>query len=206
MRGLDDMVRAGKVLYIGISDTPAWVVAQANTLADLRGWSRFVGLQVKYSLLERTIERELLPMAHSLDLGVTPWGVLGSGVLSGKYNKDSAAEGRAAMGNAVKQRDLDIAQHVLDIAAEIGCSASQVALAWVRRQKGVMIPLIGARSIEQLDDNLGCLDIQLSEEQVRRLDEASAIELGFPHDFLAGDYVRSLVYGGTYDKVDNHRA
>jgi aryl-alcohol dehydrogenase-like predicted oxidoreductase len=205
MRALDDLVRAGKVLYIGISDTPAWVIAQANTLADLRGWSRFVGLQLQYSLIERNIEREHLPMARSLDLAVTAWGALGRGILTGKYNQDASAEGRAKQWGAIAEKNLAVAEVVIKVAEEVGHTPSQVALNWVRQQPGVMIPIIGAKTTAQLQDNLGCLEFRLTEPQLARLSEASRIELGFPHDFLASDGVRDLVYGGTFAQIDNHR-
>jgi aryl-alcohol dehydrogenase-like predicted oxidoreductase len=206
MRGLDDLVRSGKILYIGVSDTPAWIVSQANTLAGLRGWSRFVGLQIQYSLLERTVERELLPMARALDLAVTPWGVLGAGVLSGKYNlNDKPKEGRAVAGGAKDERNLSIAQTVTEVAAEIGCTPSQVALAWVRQQPGVIIPILGARRVEQLQDNLNCLKISLSKDQMDRLSEISKIDMGFPHTFYNDPRIRDIIYGGTYEQIDNHR-
>ncbi|MDJ0787779.1 MAG: aldo/keto reductase [Myxococcota bacterium] len=185
MRGLDDLVQQGKVLYVGVSDTPAWEVARANTLAELRGWSRFVGLQIRYSLLDRTVERDLLPMAKAMDLTVTPWDTLGSGVLTGKYNRDASTEGRAALRGRIKDRDLGIAAEVVKIADEIGRTPAQVALQWVLGGHGVIVPLVGARTRAQLDDNLGCLEVELSAEQRQRLDQASQIELGFPHDFLA---------------------
>ncbi len=206
MRALDDMVRAGKILYVGISDTPAWVIAQANTLADWRGWSRFVGLQLQYSLVERNIEREHLPMARALDLAVTAWGVLGSGVLSGKYNRpDGGEKGRAALWGQIADRNLAIAEETVKVAAEVGHSPSQVALNWVRQQPGVVIPLIGARTVAQVQDNLACLDFSLSPEQLNRLNEISQIEPGFPYDFLTSEPIRDLVYGGTFDQIDNHR-
>jgi aryl-alcohol dehydrogenase-like predicted oxidoreductase len=205
MRALDDMVRAGKILYAGISDAPAWVVAQANTLADLRGWSRFIGLQLQYSLIERNIEREHLPLARALDLGVTVWGALGSGVLTGKYNKDSAAQGRAALWGQVGEKNMLIAGEVVKIAEEIGRSPSQVALNWVRQQPGVLIPMIGARSVAQAQDNLACLEFSLTGGQLAHLSQVSRIELGFPHDFLASEGTRDLVYGGTFSLIDNHR-
>jgi aryl-alcohol dehydrogenase-like predicted oxidoreductase len=197
MRGLDDLVRQGKVLYVGISDTPAWEVARANTLAALRGWTPFVGLQIRYSLLDRAVERELLPMARALDLGVTPWDTLGSGVLTGKYNREPQLRGRAALRGRVSERDLGIAGEVVKVAQEIGRSPAQVALAWVRQGEGVIVPLVGAKTRDQLDDNLGCLDLALTPDQKARLDGASAIELGFPHDFLA--QFRS-------DRIQDHRA
>jgi aryl-alcohol dehydrogenase-like predicted oxidoreductase len=206
MRGLDDLVAAGKVLYVGISDTPAWVVAQANTLADLRGWSRFVGLQIRYSLADRAAERDLLPMARALDIAVTPWSVLGAGVLTGKYKRgDAGTGGRAARWDKA-DRDLAIAAEVAAVADEIGRVPSQVAINWVRQQPGVIIPLIGAKTVAQLNDNLGCLDFVLTAEQMQRLSAASKIELGFPHDFLASDEVRDLVTGGIDGKLDNHRS
>lgn len=205
MRALDDLVRAGKVLYVGISDTPAWVVSQANMLADLRGWSRFVALQLRYSLLDRTVERELLPMARALDIAVTPWSVLGSGVLTGKYNQSDSAEGRAKLWGDIPERDLQIAQAVVDVAREIDCTPSQVAMSWVRQQPGVIIPIIGARKLAQFEDNLNCLNVTLTPEQLAKLDQVSQIELGFPHEFLTSPPILDLVYGGTFDKIDNHR-
>ncbi len=207
MRALDDMVRAGKVLHVGISDTPAWIVSRANTLADLRGWSPFVALQLRYSLIDRTAERELLPMARAMDLAVTPWSVLGAGTLTGKYSRGaSPEEGRAKEGAATDERNLEIADVVVDIADEIACTPSQVAVSWVRQQDGVIVPLVGARNLVQLEDNLGALNVTLDEEHLARLDEVSRIEPGFPHDFLASEPIRDIVYGGTFDQIDNHRA
>jgi aryl-alcohol dehydrogenase-like predicted oxidoreductase len=206
MRALDDLVRVGKILYIGISDTPAWVVSQANTLAELRGWSRFVGVQLQYSLIERNIERELLPLARAQDMAVLAWGVLGRGVLSGKYNQNPTTEGRAAMWGNVSEKNLRIAQTVVEIASELGRTPSQVALTWARQQPGVIIPLIGAKTVAQVNDNLACLEFTLTPEQLARLDQVSQIELGFPYDFLTSDGVRDLIYGGTFAQIDNHRA
>lgn len=202
MRALDDMVHAGKILYVGVSDTPAWVISRANTLAELRGWSPFVGLQIRYSLLDRDAERDLLPMARALGLAVTPWGALGTGVLSGKYNKDKESTGRASMWNNVSEKKLTVAAEVIKIADELGRAPSQVALNWVRQQTGVMIPIIGARTLKHIEDNLGCVEFKLSDEQLKRLSDASKIELGFPHDFLNEDGIRDIVYGGFYDKID----
>jgi len=198
MRGLDDLVRQGKILYAGISDTPAWEVSRANTLAELRGWTSFVGLQIKYSLLDRAVERELLPMARALDLAVTPWDTLGSGILTGKYNRDASTEGRAVLrSRAISERDLAIAAEVMQVAEKIGRTPAQVALNWVRQQPGVIVPLVGAKTRAQLDENLGCLDFELAPEDVARLDAVSKIELGFPHEFLQQFATSSIV---------NHRA
>jgi aryl-alcohol dehydrogenase-like predicted oxidoreductase len=208
MRALDDMVRAGKVLYIGISDTPAWIVSRANMLAELRGWSRFVALQVEYSLAQRSAERDLLPMARALDLAVTPWAALGRGLLSGKYNRpdyDPAEGGRAQMNGMTDEKRLALAAQVVAVAQDAGVSPAQVALAWLRQRPGVVIPIVGARTPEQLADNLGAAELTLDVAQLTALDEASRIELGFPHDFLAGDTVRNLTMGGYQDLIDNHR-
>ena len=200
MRGLDDLVSQGKVLYVGVSDTPAWVVSQANTLAELRGWASFIGLQIRYSLVDRTVERELLPMARALDLAVTPWGIVGSGILTGKYNRDPETEGRIQMRGGATERGLAIAAEAMAVAEELDATPSQVAIAWVRAGEGNIIPLVGARTREQLADNLGCLEVELSEDQLSRLNEASSISPGFPHDML-GPQVE-----GLKRRIDNHRA
>ncbi len=193
MRALDDLVRQGKVLYVGVSDTPAWEVSRANTLAELRGWSAFVGLQIRYSLLDRAVERELLPMAKALDLTVTPWDTLGSGVLAGKYNVNPAESGRAKQRGFISERALGIAAEVIKVAQELGRTPAQVALAWVRQGQGVIVPLVGARTLAQLEDNLGCLEFSLTLEAKQLLDDASKIELGFPHEFLQQFRASSVV-------------
>jgi aryl-alcohol dehydrogenase-like predicted oxidoreductase len=205
LRAFDDLVRQGKVLYIGISDTPAWIVSMANTLADLRGWTRFTGLQIRYSLADRAAERDLLPMARALGLAVTPWSILGAGVLTGKYNeRREGVQGRAANWS-ISEQVLNIAREVSAVAQAIGASASQVAIAWLRQQRGVIIPLLGARNVEQLKDNLGALKVTLEADHLARLEAVSRIELGFPHDFLASSEVQHLIYGGTGDQIDAPR-
>lgn len=212
MRAFDDLVRQGKVVYIGISDAPAWIVSRANTMAELRGWTAFVGLQVEYSLIERTPERELLPMARELDLAVTAWSPLAGGLLTGKYSRQGGKGDARRLDhpmlaglNHIDGRKLAIAEAVESVAQDSGSTQAQVALAWLRQQQGVIIPIIGARTASQLKDNLGCLDLTLNRKQLERLDEASRIELGFPHDFFKSDLVRQLVYGGMRDSIDNHR-
>lgn len=212
MRALDDMVRAGKILYVGISDTPAWVVSRANMLADLKGWSPFVALQIEYSLLERTVERELIPMARELDLAVTPWGVLGAGMLSGKYNdrkeelleSDEHRLSKESPKLAV-EKNFEIAEEVVKLAKEIGKDPTQVALRWAIQKSDNIIPIVGARNAEQLESNLGCLDFELSEQHMKRLDDVSAIDMGFPHSFLENENILNIVYSGTADRIDNHR-
>lgn len=208
MRAFDDMVRAGKVLYIGISDAPAWIVSRSNMLAQLKGWTEFIALQVEYSLVERSVEREFLPMARELDLGVTAWSPLASGLLTGKYSQtaDTSEEKRLekAPFKEINEHSLAIAGEVDAIAREIGRSPAQVALNWLRRQPEV-IPILGARTHAQIQDNLACLEFSLTEEQVERLDTVSRIEMGFPHDFLQSDIVRGFAYGGMFEQIDNHR-
>ena len=211
MRGLDDLVRAGKILYVGISDTPAWVVSRANMLAELRGWSPFVALQVEYSLIERAVERELLPMARELDLAVTPWAVLGGGVLTGKYSSKKSEEPKTRRypedSDSARMQEwaLKIADQVIEIAEEIDCPPAHVAINWARQQPGVVIPIIGARTEDQLKQNLECVEHPLTDDHVKKLNDISAIELGFPHDFLTKEHIRNLVYAFTYEKIDNHR-
>jgi aryl-alcohol dehydrogenase-like predicted oxidoreductase len=186
MRALDDAVRAGKVLYVGISDAPAWVVARANTLAEWHGWSPFIGIQVPYSLLRRDAERELLPMAEMLGLGVTAWSPLAGGVLSGKYSRAADAAGATRLDAAsLDQRAHTVAQAVVDVAEARGVTPSQVAIAWTMTRSPSIRPIVGARRAEQLRDNLGALDVQLSKEECERLEAAGAFEAGFPNDFIA---------------------
>ncbi len=214
MRSLDDLIRSGKILYIGISDVPAWVVSNANAIADLRSWSSFIGLQIMYNLIERSAERELLPMARALDIGVTVWSPLGGGVLSGKYNKQNTEEQKRFNVNSpmsasfVYERNISIATEVQAIAKEMTKTPSQVALNWIRQRqkdKAVMIPIVGARTEVQVKDNLGCLDFELTRDQLKRLDEKSKIQLGFPHDFMS-EAARIFLYGNTFSLIDNHRA
>jgi aryl-alcohol dehydrogenase-like predicted oxidoreductase len=186
MRALDDQVRLGKVLYLGISDTPAWVTAQMQTLATERGWSPFAGLQIEYSLVQREVERELIPMARGLGLGVLAWGPLGAGVLSGKYTS-SAPAGERRMADVDPDR-LAIAREVAAVASDLGLSPAAVALAWLRAQGGV-IPILGARTAQQLVSNLSFLDVTLPADALARLEKISHVPRGFPHDFLAAaDY------------------
>jgi aryl-alcohol dehydrogenase-like predicted oxidoreductase len=211
MRGLDDLVRQGKVLYVGISDAPAWWVAQANTLASLRGWSPFVGLQIEYSLIERTVESELIPMAKALNLGLTAWSPLSSGVLTGKYHGHQSSDPNREPGRMnndmmkdfmpEQQRTNRIVAAVKSVADETGRSMAQVALAWLRYRPVPVIPILGARKLSQLQDNLASLELTLSADQLRTLEEASRIELGFPYSMYAKELVRSFIYGGLRDRI-----
>jgi aryl-alcohol dehydrogenase-like predicted oxidoreductase len=213
MRAFDDLIRQGKVLYIGISDAPAWIVSRANTLAELRGWTQFVGLQVEYSLIERTCDRELLPMAREMDLAVTVWSPLAGGLLTGKYAEDrDTVKEEKRLEHPMVAPLVDITEHkrtisaaVVKVAEAIGKTPAQVALAWLRRQPGVMIPIIGARRLSQLKDNMACVEVTLAEAHLQQLNEVSRIELGFPHDFVANEMVQNFAYGGMRELIDNHR-
>lgn len=200
MRALDDLVAQGKVRYVGFSDTPAWKVAQAQTLATLRGWTPLIALQIEYSLLERTVEGELMPMAQELGLGVTPWSPLKAGILSGKYGRAGKGTHTGSRGEwmakmLAQDKTYDVVEAVQAVATELGTSPSRVALAWVRAQAGVTSPILGARTLAQLDDNLAALEVVLSPEHLKKLGDVSRPKLNFPADFLRG--VGSIGYGGT---------
>src|SRR4051812_16724311 len=201
LRAMDDLIKQGKITYAAISDTPAWVVAKGNTLAELMGWSQFIALQVEYSLLARTPERELIPMAKHFGMTVTPWAPLGGGALTGKYIKGDRGRIKAES----KRRDgrsLSITETVVAIAAELGVSESHVALNWTRQQGFSCIPIVGATKVDQLIDNLKTVDVTLNADQMRRLNDASAVDLGFPGDFFNEDAVKNNSFGGFYDRVE----
>lgn len=208
MRGLDDLVSAGKVLYVAVSDVPAWQISRANMLAELRGWSPFIGIQVEYSLTERTAERELIPMAEELDLGVTAWSPLAQGVLSGKFLGNGTTEATRQQRDRIPARSLEIAQLVADIARAVGRSPAQVALAALRqlRPEAGVIPIIAGRNAAQVKDNLGCLDLVLDGAHLQALDERTRIDPGFPYTMLGQSYVKDMAFGrGNADLLDNHR-
>jgi aryl-alcohol dehydrogenase-like predicted oxidoreductase len=204
MRGLDDLVRMGKVNYIGVSDSPSWVIAKANTIADLRGWSRFVALQVPYSLAVRDVERELLPMARYFDMAVTPFAIIGGGSLTGKYDVTSSDPKRY---DTVEEKRRVLGSKIREFAEGMGGSAAQVAINWVRQQqeKSQIIPILGARSEKQLEENLGCLDFELTPEQLSELEALSGFDVGFPQTFLNNEVVLDLIHGKTHELLDNHR-
>jgi aryl-alcohol dehydrogenase-like predicted oxidoreductase len=207
MRGFEDLIRSGKVLYAGVSDAPAWWIARANTLAEFRGWGKFVGLQIEYSLIERTVERELLPMAKALGLTITAWSPLAGGVLSGKYQGGAQAKDARFSSDMMKpmqaggDRTEKIVAAVKQVAQQLGRSAPQIAIAWLLHRDQPIIPIIGTRKIAQLHDNLAALEVKLTGDQLRLLNDASAIPLGFPHEFYANEMVRTFIYAGTRDKI-----
>lgn len=213
MRALDDLVRQGKVLYVGVSNAPAWIVARANTLAESHGWTPFAGVQVEYNLIERDAERELLPMAQALGIGVAAWTPLASGWLTAKYRPGGQPTADRAprrlddpvMGRFVarNERTEAVAAEVARVAADLGCAPVHVALNWLRRRGA--IPIFGARTAEQVRENTACFDYELSEDHVRSLEKVSAISLGYPHAFLASRIVKQFVYGGMLDLIDAPR-
>jgi aryl-alcohol dehydrogenase-like predicted oxidoreductase len=207
LRGLDDLVSAGKIRYFGLSNFPAWRVSRATAIAELRGWSPVAGIQVEYSLVDRTAERELLPMAQALGLGAALWSPLGGGLLTGKYRQ--GATGRISDLKAVgffedTAQKTAIVDAVLDVAAELGVPASHVAIAWMRQEGAraatAYVPIIGPRSVAQLDDYLDALDVTLTPAQFARLDEVSAIRLGTPHELNAWSV--SPIRGGDASAID----
>jgi aryl-alcohol dehydrogenase-like predicted oxidoreductase len=205
-RGMDDLVRQGKVNYVAFSDTPAYIVSAAVTMADLHGWSRFVGLQLPYALNQRDAERAELPMARQFDLAVMPWGILGQGVLLGKYSEGSTEQTRNDKANVkISAQTQAIIDTVAAIAEEVGTTKTQVCVNWVRQQpQAEMIPLLGARTSVQLQDNLDSLKWTLTPEQFKRLDEVSRIDYGFPRNFVEGG-ARQFIFGQTFNQIDNHR-
>jgi aryl-alcohol dehydrogenase-like predicted oxidoreductase len=190
MRALDDEVRAGRILYVGISDAPAWVVSRANTLAQWHGWTAFAGLQVPYSLLQRDIERELLPMAESTGMSVAAWSPLAGGILSGKFTHAAGAAASAGEAGSridpagISPRQHEVAAAVQEVADEIGATPSQVAIAWTRSRSPAIHPIVGARRLSQLLDNLAAANVELPSAAVARLTAATDIDLGFPTSFI----------------------
>jgi aryl-alcohol dehydrogenase-like predicted oxidoreductase len=184
MAALDDLVRAGKVRYLGVSDTPAWKVAEANVLARFRGWSQFIGLQIEYSLLERSVEQELVPMAREFGLGITPWSPLKSGALSGKYTRKNAGQVQADRGafiaHALNEKTYALVDELEVIARAHDSTVARVALAWVQAQPGVASTIIGARRLAQLEDNVQALGVKLTADELAKLDALTKPTFGFP--------------------------
>lgn len=187
MAALDDLVHAGKVRYVGVSDTPAWKVVEANLIARFRGWSAFIGLQIEYSLLERSVEQELVPMASEFGLGITPWSPLKNGALSGKYTRQNAGQVKADRGAYVplNEKTYSLIDELEVIAKAHGTSVAAVALAWVQVQSGVTSTIIGARRLTQLEANVQALDVQLTNEDLAHLDALTKPALGFPQNLQA---------------------
>jgi aryl-alcohol dehydrogenase-like predicted oxidoreductase len=184
MAALESLVQAGKVRYVGVSDTPAWKIVEANMLARFRGWSAFIGLQIEYSLLERSVEQELVPMALEFGLGITPWSPLKSGALSGKYTRKNAGQLKADRGvfidSVLNEKTYALVDELEATAAAHSSTPARIALAWVQGRPGVTSTIIGARRLAQLEDNVKALDVTLTPEERARLDGLTQPKFGFP--------------------------
>lgn len=205
MRALDDLVRAGKILHIGISDTPAWAVSAGHVYATLKGWSPVVAVQLEYNLLERTSERGLHPMARHHGMAVTAWGPLAGGVLSGKYTRQESSDSLRIKGNTERGRttphNLEIARAVDKIADHLGTPSSQVAIAWIMSRGYQYFPVVGARKVSQILDVMAATRLQLPADALRELDAMTDPQLGFPHDFLASEHMQDMTKGEIRSKI-----
>jgi len=203
IRALDDLVAAGKVLAVGISDTPAWVISRGFAIAELRGWTVPSAIQLPYSVSSRDPERELMPMAAKLGLAVTVWGVLNGGILTGKYGRTDG-EPRRYGDETPSERSTRVAAVIKEIAGACEATPAQVSIAWAlaRRPEVNVIPILGARTAKQLEENLAALDVKLSAEMLHRLDDSSGFQVGFPNSFLGAEDVVELIFGKTRDLIE----
>jgi len=214
MRALDDQVRRGKILHIGISNAPAWLISAANTLAGERGWTPFTAMQLHYNLVERNIEREHFALANAQNMAITPWSPLAGGLLTGKFNRDadrSAQEGTRMADSprraqVLQEENLAVAEQLVELAGQLDCSAAQLALAWMmRRSSTCVVPIIGARSLEQLQDNLGAVHIKLDTVHIAALDDLAAPDPAYPQALYASDFFRTLMYGEAWNGLELDR-
>lgn len=214
LRGFDDLVRAGKIVYVGISDTPAWQVSRLQAIAELRGWSPLIAMQIPYNLTERTVEREFMPMAREMGLGILPWSPLAGGVLTGKYTREDLKVKPGDMSNRkniniatgrLTEQSIDIAEAVSDIAAMQEVTPAQVALAWTLLNSAVTSPIIGARTLQQLEDNLGALAVEFKPEQIERLNAISCVDVCFPYDFVDTPKADMMFGGINIEKNRGHK-
>ena len=207
MRALDNLVRAGKVRYIGFSDVPAWRVAHAQMLATMHDWAPLVALQIEYSLLERTVEHDYVPLASEMGLGIMPWSPLGGGALTGKYRADGSIAGDSARARTVGRRMDARARAIVDelrrIAAEREATPGQVALAWLRDRAGVTSPIVGPRTPDQLQESVSALSLMLTLDDIGALDTLSRPDRAFPHSIMRRVWGTShgglTINGQTYD-------
>ena len=211
MRALDDQVRLGKILHLGISNAPAWYISQANTLAEERGWTPFRAMQLHYNLVERSIEHEYFALANAHQMAITPWSPLAGGLLTGKFNRDADSASQEGTrlaesprrGQVLQEANLDVAERLTAMAGEIGCSPAQLALAWMmRRTPGCVVPIIGARSQPQLEDNLGAVGIEPDAELLAQLDALSAPPARYPETLYASDFFRTMMYGEAWQQLE----
>jgi aryl-alcohol dehydrogenase-like predicted oxidoreductase len=205
MKTLNSLIEQNVVNYIGISDTPAWIVSKANTLAEYRGWDKFVAYQFPYNLAGRTVETDVIPCARDFGMSMLTWGVLASGLLSGKYTKGGGEKGRISNPDNIPEKRLTIAKEVDVIADEIGVSSATVAYSWIRSIDENIIPLLGLTKAEQLEQAFLSVNLKLSEDQINRLNQVSSFEVGFPTNFVTSQTVLDLIHGKTYSRLKNHR-
>jgi len=214
MRALDDQIRLGKILHIGVSNAPAWVISAANTLAEERGWTPFTAMQLHYNLVERSIEREHFALANAQNMAITPWSPLAGGLLTGKFNRDAdrSAQKGTRMADSprraqvLQENNLAVAEKLVDLARSLDCSAAQLALAWMmRRSSTCIVPIIGARTLVQLQDNLDAINVQLDTAQISALDDLAAPDPAYPQAMYASEFFRTLMYGEAWDKLELDR-
>jgi aryl-alcohol dehydrogenase-like predicted oxidoreductase len=214
MRALDDQVRKGKILHIGISNAPAWVISAANTLAVERGWTPFTAMQLHYNLIERSIEHDYFALADAQNMAITPWSPLAGGLLTGKFNRNSDQDAQAGTrladsprrAQVLQDKNLDIAARLVELAKDVGCSPAQLALAWMmQRTSSCVVPIIGARRLTQLQDNLGAAQVGLDAARIAALDELSAPETIYPQTLYASDFFRTMMYGEAWEKLSLDR-
>jgi len=201
LQGINDLIKQGKILYAAISDTPAWIVSRGNTMAELMGWNQFVALQIEYSLLQRTPERDLIPMAKNFDMTVLPWAPLAGGALTGKYLRGE--RGRIKPDSSrLNDNSTRITQEVISVANKLGVEPSHVALKWTMQKPFSVIPIVGATNENQLKENLKVIDVTIPEEDMKHLNNISAIDLGFPGNFFREEAVQMNMHGDFYEKIE----
>ncbi|MEZ5014561.1 MAG: aldo/keto reductase [Chitinophagales bacterium] len=204
MRAMDDLVRQGKILYTGICNTPAWIVSRANAIAEFKDWSPFVALQIEYSLMQRSVERELIPMADALDMAILAWAPIAGGALTGKYlEKNDQPKRLKENSKRLSPHNMEIASVVVQIAEQKNCSPAQVAIAWVMQQNARVIPIVGARNTQQLADNLHSSEVHLNADEMQQLDAISKVDMEYPYAFLQGEGVQDILFaskGGMLQK------
>ena len=210
MRALDDMVRAGKVLHVGVSNWPAWIISYANAIAERNGWTPFSGMQLQYNLVERSIEADFFDLARFQDMAITPWSPLAGGLLTGKFNRDADEKARegarltTTRWSPITDEKLDVAEKATEIANEIGCTTAQVALSWMRQNdRATVIPIIGAKTVDQLKENLACLEVELDDTQIQALNEIGAPTPTYPASLFVNPHIKRMIHGEMADRIDN---
>ena len=209
MQAFDDLVRSGKVLYVGLSDTPAWIVARGQTLAELHGSTRLASIQIQYSLSERRVEADYFTLAETLDLAICCWSPLDQGLLTGKYAPAGPLMGdsrRSALhGETIPPSKAPIVAELVAVAKELDCSPAALALRWIRRRSPRAIPIVGARTRRQLEDSLGAVDLELPDALFERLERVSRVAQPWPHEMLSSPAQTGFTYGGYLDRIDSTR-